>query len=312
MKIPSDVKKWLLNSDPSIKWQVQRDILSLPKEKYTKTREQISKKGWGAKLLSYQDEDGKWNGGLYGHKWVSTTYTMLQLRRMGLAPDNDRAQKACKILLEKGFYNDNGINYFGSLNHSETCVTGMILSLLSYFNYNDNRLEKIAGFLFDQQMKDGGWNCLSFDGATHSSFHTTINVLEGLREFEKFETPFSSEIKRYFHKALEFLYIHKLYRSDKTNKIVGTKMTRFSFPPRWRYDVIRILDFLQEIDADYDERIDDAIELLIKKQNKDGTWNLQQKHAGRVWFDMEKPGDPSRWNTLRGWRILKWYQRKVN
>ncbi|MGD8780089.1 MAG: terpene cyclase/mutase family protein [Ignavibacteria bacterium] len=307
MQIPSKIIKWLLDSDPSIKWQVQKDLLNSHKLEYKKTREQISKKGWGAELLSYQDEDGKWNGGLYGRKWISTTYTMLQLRRLGLSPKNLQAKKACKILLEKGFYSDNGINYFKSLDHSETCVTGMILSLLSYFNYEDERLEKIAGFLISQQMKDGGWNCESFNGATHSSFHTTISVLEGLREFEKFNASFSSEIGKCYKKALEFLYQHKLYKSHRTNKIVDEKMTRFSFPPRWRYDVMRALDFLQEIDAEYDERISDAIELLIKKQNKDGTWNLQQKYSGLVWFDMEKPGKPSKWNTLRGWRILKWY-----
>jgi hypothetical protein len=158
--------------------------------------------------------------------------------------------------------------------------------------------------LLGQQMADGGWNCQSYQGATHSSFHTTISVLEGLREYEKHQP--DPRLTDSQDRAVEFLLIHRLFRSHRTGEVVDPRMTRFSFPPRWRYDVMRALDYCQERHLPPDPRMVDAIELIKKKRRPDGTWLLQNNHPGRVFFELEKVGQPSRWNTLRAWRILQW------
>jgi hypothetical protein len=233
---------------------------------------------------------------------------MLLLRRLGLDPNQSQAQQACHVLLDKGFYADGGINFFRSYEYSETCVTGMVLSILAYFNYQDKRLAGLVEHLLGQQMADGGWNCESYKGASHSSFHTTISVLEGLREYEKRRAdPSLTDIQ---NRAVEFLLIHRLFRSHRTGEVVDARMTRFSFPPRWRYDVMRVLDYFQERNIPFDSRMSDAIDLLRNKRRPDGTWALQNKHPGRVYFELEKVGQPSRWNTLRALRILQWYGRK--
>jgi len=299
---------WLLNGDPSIRWQVHADLLYSDQQTIRKERKKITHEGWGARLLSLQDEAGTWANALYSPKWISTTYTLLLLRRLGLDPDNQQAQKGAMILLNKGFYKDGGINFFKCYQYGETCVTSMILSILSYFNIQDKRMISIAEHLLGQQMEDGGWNCQRPKGATHGSFHTTISVLEGFFEYlEKF-SDFKEDILKSRFRAMEFLLNHRLFKSHRTGEIVDPKMTRFSFPPRWRYDVMRSLDYFQKIDAPKDERFSDAINLLIKKRLPDGRWNLQGKHAGRVHFEMENTGEPSRWNTLRGMRILKWWE----
>ncbi|MBN2521111.1 MAG: hypothetical protein JXB17_11430, partial [Bacteroidales bacterium] len=174
MKISKDNINWLFNGDPSIRYHVKRDILNATEGEIKTEQNKISLEGWGNKLLAKQDTEGTWAKGLYSPKWISTTYTLLILRRLGLNQDNVHARKGAEILLDKGYYRDGGINYFGSLKHSETCVTGMILSILSYFRIDDKRLDDLARFLFEQQMHDGGWNCESFKGAKHSSFHTTL------------------------------------------------------------------------------------------------------------------------------------------
>ena len=143
MEIDKNILQWLLDSDPSIRWQVLNDLTVSSKNKILSERRKISSEGWGAKLLSFQQTDGKWADSLYNRKWISTTYTMLLLKNLGLIPEHKQALTACKILLDGGFYKDGGINYFGSLKHSETCVTGMILSILSYFNFEDERLETV-------------------------------------------------------------------------------------------------------------------------------------------------------------------------
>jgi hypothetical protein len=308
MKEKDSTIEWLLEGDPAIRWQVLRDLVGAGKKKVLHEQKLVAKRDWGARLLALQEPSGMWGGGIYSPKWTSTTYTMLLLRDLGLHPENPQALKACKLFLDKGLYTDGGINFGSYHKHSETCITGMVLSIISYFQIRDDRVHCLVDHLFEQQMKDGGWNCQSYRGATHSSFHTTISALEGLREYEKSYPQKASKVQKAQQKAREFLLIHKLFRSHRTGEIVHPAMTRFSFPPRWHYDVIRALDHFQQVGAEKDKRLKDAIEIVKKRQKKDGRWVLQNRYPGRTHFEMEKVGEPSRWNTLRALRILKWWQ----
>lgn len=307
MKANDPILRWLLESDPAIRWQTLHDLCGASEAKFLRERKKIASEGWGARLLARQASSGLWGGGLYGPKWTSTTYTMLLLRQFGLPPDHPQALKACKLLMDEGFYRDGGINFFASMQHSETCVTGMVLSILAYFYFEDERLERLVQHLCAQQMPDGGWNCNSYDGATHGSFHTTISVLEGLREYEK-RHPSHIVAKSQEH-GVEFLLVHKLFRSHRTGAVVDPRMTRFSFPPRWRYDIMRALDYFQGRNLPRDPRLDEAMAIIKKKRRPDGTWPLQSKHPGRTFVEMERVGKPSHWNTLRALRILKWHER---
>lgn len=301
---------WLLDGDPSIRWQTLRDLSNAPVDEYEKVRAEIAVQGWGAELLSKQDPSGTWAGGLYSPKWISTTYSMLLLRRLGLQPEHPQALKGCALLIDKGFYQDGGIAFSKSWGRGETCVTGMVLSILSYFHYQDERISRLVEHLLEHQMEDGGWNCQSYKGATHSSFHTTISVLEGLREFEKTFNEKTAEVQKAQQTGREFLLQHRLFRSSRTGEIVKPVFTRFSFPPRWHYDILRVLDYFQECNAERDNRLIDAIEIVHKKRKKDGRWLLQSHHPGKVFFDMEKVSEPSRWNTLRALRVLKWWNKE--
>lgn len=305
--VTNTVRSWLLAGDAAVRWQVMRDLTGKPEEVWQEEREKVANSGWGRRFLDRQDPDGTWAGGLYGPKWTSTHYTLMTLRRLGLPSGDPQARRGCRLLLDQGFYRDGGINFFASRHHSETCVTGMVLSLLAYFAIDDERLHAIAQHLLDQQMDDGGWNCRSYDGDTHSSFHTTISVLEGLREYEKRFPEQAAHLRVALHRGREFLLVHRLFRSHRTGTVVDLRMTRLSFPPRWRYDILRILDYFQEANASRDERCSDAIDLL-KKKEKEGRWPLQEKHSGRMYFEMEKAGQPSRVNTLRALRVLKWWE----
>jgi hypothetical protein len=168
-----EVIEWLLAGDPSIRWQVERDLLGKGPQVFNRTRHLISQEGWGQKLLSQQDQIGTWGGGYYSPKWISTHYTLLSLARLGLDQGNRQARQGCQLYLDKGYYQaDGGINFSYSYDYSETCITGMALYFLTYFDLPDARIDDLAGHLIRQQMEDGGWNCRSFQGATHSSFHT--------------------------------------------------------------------------------------------------------------------------------------------
>lgn len=307
-----DLIRWLMNGDPVIRYQTQRDLMASDQKKLDNAQRQMEDSGWCSRLLALQDKGGTWGNGLYSPKWTSTTYTLLLLRRFGLRPSHPQAQRACRLLIEKGHYSDGGINFAKSLKYSETCVTGMVLSILAYFEYPDQRRQALVDFLLNQQMPDGGWNCQSFKGAVHSSFHTTVNVLEGLYE-EKRVSPYKKEqIESATQRAHEFLLQHRLFRSHRTGAVVDPQMTRLSFPPRWRHDILRILDYFQQQQVKYDNHLQDALDIILKKRNRDSTWNLQQRYPGRTFFELETPGQSSRWNTLRALRVLYWIEHQKN
>jgi hypothetical protein len=185
----------------------------------------------------------------------------------------------------------------------------MVLSLLSHFEYDDPRLETIAQHLLEQQMPDGGWNCRRADGATHSSVNTTISVLEGLKLYELCRGHKVTEVRAAQRRAREFLLVHRLFRSHRTGEIMKPAFVRFAFPPRWHYDILRALDYFQAVDAPRDARLSEAIDIVRNARREDGRWPLQHTYKGKTYFEMERVGAPSRWNTLRSLRVLRWWDR---
>lgn len=301
------VYTWLMAGDPSIRWQVLRDLLGVDENTITQERRKIETEGWGAKLLSYQDGSGRWGGQLYNNKWLSTTYSLLLLRQMGLEPNNQQAYRACKELLEGGFQQAGGISYARSLATIDNGVTGMILSLLAYFGYPDERIHIIAEYLLDQQMSDGRWEPVPGNQHLKYTLDTVILILDGLNEYETRYPYQSIKIMQAQGRGREFLLRYKLYKSAQTGEEIDKKITLLSFPPRWHYDILFALDYFQGCRAERDVRLLDAIRVLEKKRNPDGTWNLQNRHAGKTFFEMEQVAKPSRWNTLRALRVLKWW-----
>jgi hypothetical protein len=309
---------WLLDGDPTIRWQTLRDLAGAPERAVERERTKMEREGWGADLLARQDAEGTWagglssDGGLYSPKWTSTTYTMLLLRDFGLSPNNRQARKACALLLNEGLERDGGINYgmWGkSWGRSETCITGMVLSILSYFKYDDDRLDTVAKHLLGQQMPDGGWNCRRLYGATHASVHTTISVLEGLRHYELHRGGNARAVRAAQRRGREFLLVHRLFRSHRTGEIIKPVFVRFAFPPRWHYDILRALDYFQAVGAARDRRLAEAIDIVRTRQGEDGRWLLENSYKGKTYFELEGLGAPSRWNTLRALRVLKWWDR---
>jgi hypothetical protein len=303
------VTSWLMAGDPAIRWQAMRDLGAAAEEAVERERARVARAGWGRRLLAVQDESGQWGGGLYTPKWTSTTYTLLLLRAMGLPTSNRRAREGTRLLLDAGLYRDGGINLWRRWRaSSETCVTGMALAIAGRFAPDDERIERLAGNLLDEQMSDGGWNCRRPRGAVHSSLHTTISALEGLLEYEQSGGRLASRTQAARVRAHEFLARHHLFRSHRTGDVIDGRMTRFSFPPQWHYDVLRGLDYLQAARATRDGRFGEGLDLVRKRRGPRGTWPLQNVYRGKYYFAMEQAGQPSLWNTLRALRVLRWWE----
>lgn len=297
---------WLLDGDFSIQYQVYRDLLGNNKKNL---QQRIAKEGWGRRLLSLQNKKGHWGLAFYQPKWTSTHYTLLDLRNLCISPSTKLIQKTIASILKKEMKHGYTKKYEMNVN-KDICINGMVLNYASYFNSDEEYLKPIINYLLANQMQDGGFNCQSpRKGTVHSSLHTTLSVLEGLFEFRKNNYAYRiQEIKKIESEAIEFILQHKLYKSDKTGKIINPTFTRIPYPPRWKYDILRCLDFFQYANVKYDNRMQEAFDLIITKRKSNGLWRLQAKYPGKIHFEMEKAGKPSRWNTLRALRVLKHYK----
>ena len=295
---------WLLEGDVSIQYQVHRDLLATEKPHL---RDRIATEGWGAQFLSFRKKEGHWGQRFYQPKWISTHYTILDLKTLAISQNNNEIRQSISQVIQKLKGPDGGIFPIGTEKKSDICVNGMFLNYASYFGTEEDKLKSIVDFLLSEHMKDGGFNCNSNNkGAIHSSLHSTISVLEGILEYAKNGYGYRlEELQEAEDDSRTFILQHRLFRSDRTGDIIDKKMLLLSYPSRWKYDILRALDYFQFAGINYDPQMQDALDVLMKKRRKDNKWPVQAKHPGQTHFEMEKTGGPSRWNTLRAMRVLK-------
>lgn len=300
---------WLMEGDPAIRWQVQRDLLGEPPKVFEAEQARVAEEGWGARLLAEQDPEGSWAGGIYTPKFTSTHYTLLALRRLGLPPGHPAALKACRHLFESPPLVNIGEGFPTSDKHqADICVVGMTLNIMAWFGVDDERVHMMARHLIGNRMADEGWNCRHWRGATHSSFHSTCSVLEGLLTYQRAYPKSDLPLEGAQAAGREFFLIHRLYKSHRTGEVVKEQMTRFPYLPQWNYDFLKGLDYFQDAGAPTDERASDAIELLLSRRDGEGRWPQYRSQSGKFFFILESPSKPSRGNTLRALRVLKWWQ----
>ena len=305
------VRDWLLDADPAIRWQVLQDLTDAPDDVVAAERARVATEGWGARLLALRDPDGQWAGGSFvpagyqhsgdGQPWTATFFTLVTLRDLGLDPSSPEARETVALVRENSRWDHDGQRFFDG--EVEPCINGRTVALGAYFGED---VEGIVRRLLGEQLEDGGWNCWAEYGSVRSSFDTTINVLEGLLAHERAGgSQGTAEARR---RGEEYLLERSLFRRRSTGEVVVPNYVEFSFPPRWHYDVLRALEHFRSTGEEPDPRVDEAVELVRRKQQPDGTWLLENTHAGAVHFALEGgDGAPSRWNTLRALRVLRWY-----
>jgi hypothetical protein len=304
--------EWLLDSDPAIRWQVMRDLLDLPESGWAVERARVAGEGWGAQLLALQEGDGRWDGGTYRPGWVdeskpffdawtATHFSLQLLRDFGLEPAGPDAVRALSLVRDNVRWDANGALYFEG--ETEPCINGIVLAIGAYFG---EQVGAIADRLLGQQLPDGGWNCWAEFGAEVSSFHTTICVLEGFLAWEQAGRS-SDALETARSRGEEYLIQRGLFRAQSTGRVIDPRFTMFSYPARWYYDVLRGLDYFRSTGEMLDAHCAEAVGLVEAKRDAAGRWPLENAHQGPTHFEMEGPeGFPSRWNTLRAMRVLKW------
>lgn len=312
MSKPS-VVRWLLDSDPGIRWQVMRDLDDAPAHEIAAERAKVAAEGMGARLLALQEADGRWSGAAWNRGWDSTMHVLMLLRDLGLDPACEQARRAVDLVRERvtwfgcGPRECDGHGFFEG--EVEPCINGQVAAVGAYFGQD---VRGVIDRLLAEQLPDGGWNCEAERGSTRSSFNTTICVLEALLEYEQ-SLGGSPELTAARLRGQEYLLERRLFRRRSTGEVIerdrkgGAMWTRFAFPTWWHYDVLRGLDYLRRAGFVPDERVAEAIELVASKRGHDGRWTLEAQYPGRMPVETdEAEGRPSRWNTLRALRVLEW------
>ena len=319
-KLQKSVIQWLLDADPSIRWQVMRDLIGAPADEVAAERARVATEGVGAHLLALQGADGSWAGAAFNQGWDSTMHVLSLLRELGLDPASDEARRAVSLVRDrvrwKGWDWDGtwrGWDFDGNpffAGEVEPCINGQVGASGAYFGQD---IQRIINLLLAEQLSDGGWNCEAANGSTRSSFNTTICVLEALLEYTlRFGA--SPEVTAARLRGQEYLLERRLFRRRSTGEVIerdrdgSTVWTRFAFPTWWHYDVLRGLEYLRRAGVVPDERVTEAIDLVASKCDEDGRWLLETQYPGKMPVETDEgEGRPSRWNTLRALRVLNWY-----
>ena len=313
------VIEWLLAGDPAIRWQVMRDLLDLPEHSWRTERAKIEAQGWGARFLAHQDADGRWAGGTFvpagftrddwrreGQPWTATAFVLNQLRILGLDPESEAARRTIELLRDNARWEHDGERFWDG--EVEECINGRTLADGAWFGAD---VSAIADKLLAARQADGGWNCERANGSTCSSFATTINVLEGLLAFEKAQGG-SAALVDARRSGEAYLLRRHLHLGLRYGLPADPDFLLLKSPVRWRYDILRALDYFRDAGVhdgtSPDTRLGEAIGLVCASRRADGKWVLAEAEQGRSWFPLEPgPGQPSRWLTLRALRVLRWW-----
>ena len=295
---------WLLDSDPSIRWQVMRDIVNAPAALVAAERARVANEGWGASLLDQQRADGQWGNGADHPFWWSNLYSLVFLRDLGVDPANARVRRAIDLVRERVTWGPGFADSPFFEGEVEPCINGRVVALGAYFG---ERSDRLVDRLLNEQLGDGGWNCDAERGSVRSSFHTTICVLEGLLAFEQAfgATPAISEAR---HRGQEYLLERRLLRRLSTGAVIDAMWTRHAFPPLWHYDVLRALDNLRESGLRGDARVDEAVAAVVSRRDASGRWPLDVRHRDTLYEGFAGAvGAPNRWVTMRARRVVDWF-----
>jgi Prenyltransferase and squalene oxidase repeat len=301
---------WLLDSDPSIRWQVMRDLTNEPAEVIAAERSRVATEGWGARLLALQAPNGSWGGRPWSLDYTDTFHVLELLRRFGLDPASEEARRAIDRVREQVTWRNPEFETPWADNRFfegevEPCINGNVVATGSYFGVD---MAPLVDRLLGEQLPDGGWNCEVENGATVSSFGTSINVLEGLLEHER-AIGGSAGVRAARQRGEAYLLERRLFRRKSTGEVIDPAWLRFSFPTWWHYDVLRGLDYLRDAGVEPDERVAEAIGVVEGNRDPDGRWPLQTVYEGEAHVQIDDgEGEPSRWNTLRALRVLGWFR----
>jgi hypothetical protein len=340
LKKSDSIIDWLLEEDnPSVRYFTLKYLLDKDENspQVEEAKSAIPNSKIVAKIFSKQNAKGYWGDKAipYLPKYKASYWQIMVLGCLGLHRSDKRVQKACEYIFtfqqkDGGFTGtteaqaQHDYNYY--LKKGKTlskrdvwisarvyegqmsCLTGNTIAALIRLGYGtDPRVKKALTWLVKVQNRDGGWLCPYWPAHrndTHGCFYGTICPLQAFSKLSRDEI--TREVKRAVRMGAEFLLMHRLYRADHHNyRIIRKSWLDLSFPWFYRYSILWALDVLTKLGYTKDIRLKDALNIVLEKRQKDGTWILESTPSGRMHASLGVKGRPSKWITLSSLRVLK-------
>ncbi|MDO8337117.1 MAG: squalene cyclase [Microcella sp.] len=310
---------WMLDSDPALRWQVERDLAGEPPAVWQATRARVATEGMGAEMLAHQDDDGQWAGGAYfpadfdfdgpeaardaGQPWTATTWSLSTLRDWGLDPAALAGTAERLAANARWEYED--LPYWGG--EVDACINGWTLANGAWLGRD---MSDLADWFAEHEMAEGGWNCEWVEGSTRASVHSTINALTSILDWEA--RTGDTRLRDVRHRAEEYLLRRRILFRETTGEPLGDWVTRIAYPFRWRHTALRAIDYFRAASLHdgtaADPRLADAVDSVRAARQPDGSWLQERRYPGRVWFEIDVPvGERSPWLTFFGTRALAWW-----
>lgn len=321
MKISNTTADWLMDSDPALRWQVEKDLLGLDQEVWQKTKSLTGLEGFGARLLQLQDADGTWAGGAYfpqrndpramvhpddeaGQPYVATTWSLNQLREWGV--DSRLLGDTAKKLEDSCKWEYESLPYWAG--EVDCCINAFTLANGAWLGQD---VAHIADWFLEHQLDDGGWNCDWIEGAKNSSFDSTLNSLIGLLDYED-RVGRNESLYQARKRAEEYLLSRRLIFGLKSQELVGPWVGHFISPARWRYSALRALNYFRDANqfdnSSKDSRLREAVDLVRSLETQNGRWLNFGAEKGSVWFETDvSAGQESKWVTFFATRVVTWW-----
>ncbi|MFW9908184.1 MAG: prenyltransferase/squalene oxidase repeat-containing protein [Candidatus Thorarchaeota archaeon] len=291
------------------------------------------------RILSKQNPEGFWESSAepYLPKYKSSYWQVMILGMLGLDKSNPNVKKAVEHVFkfqhpEGGFteYGEEGAlreyhhrkermkkkgremppakDWIQKQVHDSqlTCLTGnMCLALIRLGYSADKRVKRALDWLMRVQNEDGGWLCPYWNAHAkdkHGCFMGTITPLDAFSEIPSQNR--TAGMTKSMESGIEFLLMHHLFRSDHHDfRVINESWLTMGFP-QFFYDILRGLSVICKSGYGDDRRIDQALEVLIKKQHR-GTWVLESSPVGRMQTNLEQKNKPSKWITLKALEVIK-------
>jgi hypothetical protein len=321
----ADPTEWLLEeSNPSVRYFTLLDILdkSMDDFEVKESKEKIMQMGIVPKILAKQKTGGYWgnpeNFYLRG-KYKGTSWQLIILAELGADGNDERIKNTCEFMLENAQDPESGAFSYISAKDSRgdhervlPCLTAnMVWSLIRFGYLEDERVQKAIKWLIKYQRFDDEpgnapnewpykrWERCWGERTCHSIIVKSLKAFAEIPEDKR--TP---EIEDYISKGAEHMLNHRIYRRSQPPVKGQFKWLEFGFPLMWNIDALEVLGLLTKLGY-RDERMQEAIDIMISKQNEEGKWILENTFNGRFQTSIERKGKPSKWITLNALKVLK-------
>jgi hypothetical protein len=315
-------RRWLLEPDeanPGVRYFALRDLLDRPPDdpEVIAAQAEVMRTGPVPAILDAQYPDGYWvkPGPGYSPKYRATLWQVTFLAQLGANGQDERVRRAVEHVFAHAQAKNDGFSISGNPSMTIHCLWGNVVrAFLDLGYWGDERLERAIDALA-RSITGEGYEWYRKGGVQKPGFVCSANyglpcgwgAVRALWALNRVpaegRTP---TVEAAIKTSADFLLSYDVARADYPHKErINSSWFKFGYPLGYVTDVLLNLEALAEAGYGGDPRLDEAIELVLSKQDEQGRWKMEYSYNGKMWADVEEKKQPSKWVTLRALRMLR-------